>query len=355
MSYSVAVAGASGYAGGELLRLLAQHPEFDVRTATAFSNAGERVTDVHPHLASYAGMSFAKTEAEPLRGHDVVFFALPHGASGAISAELDADSRARGATPVLADCGADHRLESADDWADYYGSEFAGTWTYGMPELVLADGAKQREALRGAREIAVPGCNVTAVTLALAPAIRAGLVEPTDLTAVLAVGPSGAGKKASTTLLGSELMGSANPYGADGGHRHNPEIRQNLRRASGVPVTLAFTPVLVPMARGILATTTAKLREGTTIDQLRAAYDEAYGDERFVDVLDAGAWPRTGDVTGSNRAAIGIGVDERAGRFVAISAIDNLGKGTAGAAIQSVNLALGLDEALGLPIDGVAP
>src|SRR5690606_8462837 len=125
-----------------------------------------------------------------------------------------------GADTVLADCGADHRLESADDWADYYGSEFAGTWAYGMPELVLADGGRQRDLLRGAREIAVPGCNVTAVTLALAPAINAGLVEPTDLTAVLAVGPSGAGKKASTTLLGAELMGSANPYGVDGGHRH---------------------------------------------------------------------------------------------------------------------------------------
>lgn len=350
MSYSVAVAGASGYAGGELLRLLAQHPELEVRTATAFSNAGEPITSVHPHLASYAGRTFEPTDASVLRGHDVVFFALPHGASGALSAEL----AGQGDT-VLADCGADHRLESADDWVEYYGSEFAGAWAYGLPELLLADGTKQRELLRGAREIAVPGCNVQAVTLALAPAINAGLVDADDLTAVLAVGPSGAGKKAATHLLGSELMDSANPYGVDGGHRHNPEMRQNLRRAGGANVRLAFTPVLVPMARGILATTTAPLREGTTLEALRAAYDAAYADERFVEVLPAGAWPRTADVTGSNRAAIGIGVDEKAGRFVAIAAIDNLGKGTAGAAIQSVNIALGLDEFVGLPIDGVAP
>lgn len=351
MSYSVAVAGASGYAGGELLRLLAAHPDLEVRTVTAFSNAGERVTSVHPHLASYRDTVFEPTEAAALRGHDVVFFALPHGASGELTAAL----RDEGDGAVLVDCGADHRLESADDWAEYYGTPFAGTWTYGLPELVLADGARQREALRGAREIAVPGCNVTAVTLALAPAVQAGLVDAGELTAVLAVGPSGAGKKAATHLLGAELMGSASPYGADGSHRHNPEIRQNLRRAGGEGVRLAFTPVIVPMARGILATSTARLRGGATLDALRAAYEAAYGDERCIELLPAGRWPRTGDVTGSNRAAVGIGVDERAGRLVALSAIDNLGKGTAGAAIQSVNLALGLDEAAGLPIDGVAP
>lgn len=351
MSFSVAVAGASGYAGGELLRLLAQHPRLEVRTVTAHSNAGERVSAVHPHLASYADATFAPTDAEALRGHDAVFFALPHGASGELAAAL----RATGDEAVLADCGADHRLESARDWAEYYGTPFAGTWAYGLPELALADGSTQREALRGAREIAVPGCNVTAVTLALAPAVAAGLVEPLDLTAVLAVGPSGAGKKAAVDLLGAELIGSASPYAVDGGHRHNPEIRQNLRRAAGVEVSLAFTPVLVPMARGILATATARLRPNASAETIRACYAAAYDDERFVDLLPAGRWPRTGDVTGSNRASVGVGVDERARRLVALCAIDNLGKGTAGAAVQSVNLALGLDEAEGLPIDGVAP
>ncbi|KAB1653126.1 N-acetyl-gamma-glutamyl-phosphate reductase [Pseudoclavibacter chungangensis] len=348
MSYSVAVAGASGYAGGELLRLLAAHPQFEVRTVTAHQNAGEPLRRVHPHLASYGDTVLAPTTADSLRGHEIVFLALPHGHSGAIAEQLGGDA-------LLVDCGADHRLESAQDWADYYGGDHYGSWTYGMPELPLADGGRQRAALGGVRRIAVPGCNVTAVTFALAPAITRALVEPRDLTAVLAVGPSGAGKKASVDLLGSELIGSANPYAVDGGHRHNPEIRQNLRRAGGTEVALTFTPVIVPMSRGILATTSARLREGVSLADVRAAFDEVYADERFIDLLPAGVWPRSGDVTGSNRAAIGVGVDERAGRLVAVSAIDNLGKGTAGAAIQSANLALGLDESLGLPLDGVAP
>lgn len=348
MTYSVAVAGASGYAGGELLRLLAGHPEFEVRTITAHQNAGEPLRRVHPHLASYGDAVFAPTTAEALGGHDVVFLALPHGHSGALAAEL-------GDGPLLVDCGADHRLERADDWADYYGGDHFGSWTYGMPELPLADGSRQRALLGGVRTIAVPGCNVTAVTLALAPAIEGHLVEARDLTAVLAVGPSGAGKKAAVNLLGSELMGSANPYAVDGSHRHNPEIRQNLRRAGGDDVTLSFTPVLVPMARGILATATARLREGTDLASIRAAYERVYRDERFIELVPAGEWPRSGDVTGSNRAAVGVGIDERAGRLVAVCAIDNLGKGTAGAAIQSANLALGLTESLGLPLDGVAP
>lgn len=351
MKLSVAVAGASGYAGGELLRLLAQHPQLEVRTATAHTNAGERIRDVHPHLASYADRAFAPTDAASLAGHDVVFLALPHGASGAVAAELEA----LGEDVLLVDCAADHRLESEADWADYYGGEWAGAWTYGMPELPLADGGRQRDLLRDARRIAVPGCNVTAMTFALAPAVREGLVEPADLTSVLAVGPSGAGRKASVAMLGAELMGSANPYGVDGGHRHNPEVRQNLTRASGHAVTLAFTPVLVPMSRGILATSTGRLLAGVDRAALREAYVRAYADEPFIDVLADGVFPRTGDVLGSNRCAIGVGLDERAGRAVIVSAIDNLGKGTAGAAIQSANIALGLDEAAGLPIDGVAP
>jgi len=358
MTFTVAVAGASGYAGGELLRLLAAHPQFEVRTVTAHSNAGERLRSVHPHLASYGDLELTPTTPEQLAGHDVVFLALPHGASGVVTAEL-------GDSALVVDCGADHRLESEADWADYYGGDFYGAWTYGMPELPLTaqaaeaagagGAAKQRELLRGATRIAVPGCNVTAVTLGLAPAIAAGLVEPVDLNAVLAVGPSGAGKKAAVNLLGAELMGSANPYAVGGSHRHNPEIRQNLRRAGGAEVTLSFTPVLVPMARGILATSTARIRDGVSEADVRAAYEAAYGDERFIELTDAGVWPRTADVIGSNRAAVGVTIDARAGRLVAVSAIDNLGKGTAGAAIQSANLALGLDESLGLPLDGVAP
>jgi N-acetyl-gamma-glutamyl-phosphate reductase len=349
MTYSVAVAGASGYGGGELLRLLANHPEFDVRTVTAHQQAGQSLRAVHPHLFSYGDLELQPTDAEHLRGHDVVFLALPHGKSAAISAELGDD------TSLVVDAGADHRLEREQDWVDYYPGEFAGTWTYGMPELVLDDGSKQRANLPGASRIAVPGCNVTAVTLALAPALRAGLVGAIDLAAVLAVGPSGAGKKASVGMLGSELMGNIAPYNAFGGHRHNPEIRQNLRRASGLDVRLAFTPVLVPTARGILATVSGALAEGVDQSRIDDVYREAYGDEGFIEYLTDGRYPRTGDVLGSNRTQLAVGIDERAGRLVAISAIDNLGKGTAGAAIQSANLALGLDEATALPVNGVAP
>lgn len=353
MTFSVAVAGASGYAGGEILRLLAGHPELEVRCVTAHSNAGEEVTAVHPHLASYRGMRFEGTSAETLSGHDVVFLALPHGASGGIAAELSPRA-------LVLDCGADHRLESADDWAAYYDGPWAGSWDYGMPELIVGgglDGAthRQREALRRSRRIAVPGCNVTAVTFALAPLLAARLVTPESLTAVLAVGPSGAGKKASVSLLASELLGSANPYSPAGTHRHNPEMRQNLAKAAEEPVQLAFTPVLVPMSRGILATCSATLREGVAAGEVRAAVADAYASEPFLDVLPAATWPRTADVVGSNRVAIGVDVDERARRAVVITAIDNLGKGTAGAAVQSANIALGLDETLGLPLDGVAP
>lgn len=343
MSLSVAVAGASGYAGGELLRLLSSHPEFDVTTVTAFQNAGERLIDVQPHLRSLAHLDLQPTDAATLAGHDVVFLALPHGKSGAVTKDLPDDT-------LVIDCGADHRLRSEADWAAFYGGEFYGAWDYGLPEL-----ARQREVLAASKRIAVPGCNVTAITLALAPGIAAGVIEPDDLVAVLAVGPSGAGKSLKTELLASELLGSANAYQVGGVHRHNPEIRQNLEAAGGVGVSLSFTPVLVPMSRGILATSTATLKPGVTGAQVRDAWESAYADEPFVHVLPEGRFPRTADTLGANTALIGLAVDEAAGRVVVISAIDNLVKGTAGAAIQSANIALGFAETTGLAVDGVAP
>lgn len=348
MSLSVAVAGASGYAGGELLRLLAQHPELEVRTVTAHSNAGQPLVAVHPNLRSLASLTFQETTAEVLAGHDVVFLALPHGHSGAIAARLPEST-------LVVDAGADHRLERAEDWTAFYGTEHAGTWPYGMPELILADGGRQRRELRAARRIAVPGCNATAVTLAIAPGIAAGLVDPGDLVSTLAVGPSGAGRAAKVSLLASELLGSANAYGVGGTHRHLPEIAQNLRHVGAPEVRHSFTPMLVPMSRGILAAVTAPLIADASPEEVRSAWVGEYDDERFVHVLPAGQYPRTADVLGTNAVQIGVGVDEAAGRVVAIAAIDNLGKGTAGAAIQSANIALGLDEHLGLTIDGVAP
>lgn len=348
MTFSVAVAGASGYAGGELLRILAGHPDFEVRTVTAHQNAGHPLIAHQPHLRSLAHLTLLETTAANLAGHDIVFLALPHGASGEIAAQLPEDT-------IVVDCGADHRLEDAADWAAFYGGEHFGAWAYGVPELPLADGSKQRENLVGARRIAAPGCNASAVSLALAPGIRAGLIEDADVVAVLAVGPSGAGKSLKTMYLASEILGSANPYGVGGTHRHIPEIQQNLRKSGATAPTVSFTPVLVPMSRGILATSTARVKPGVTAESIQAAWEEAYAGEPFVYVLPAGTLPRTADVLGANTVLIGVALDEAAGRVVTVLALDNLYKGTAGAAIQSVNIALGLDETAGLAVDGVAP
>jgi N-acetyl-gamma-glutamyl-phosphate reductase len=207
----------------------------------------------------------------------------------------------------------------------------------------------QRSNLVSSTRIAVPGCNVTAISLALAPGIAAGVIEPHDLVSVLAVGTSGAGKSTKTELSASEIAGSASAYQVGGSHRHNPEIVQNLAAAGGMGVSISFTPVLVPMSRGILATSTAKLAPGVTTLDVREAWESAYAHETFVHVLPEGRFPKSGDTTGANTALIGLAVDERAGRVVVISALDNLVKGTAGAAIQSANIALGLPEATGLP------
>ncbi|MCU1534509.1 MAG: N-acetyl-gamma-glutamyl-phosphate reductase [Glaciihabitans sp.] len=348
MPLSVAVAGASGYAGGELLRILASHPEFDITTVTAHANAGQSLLAVQPHLRSLAHLTLVETTPQNLVGHDVVFLALPHGKSGEITAHLPEDT-------LVIDCGADHRLTDEKAWAAFYGGEYFGAWPYGLPELVHADGTAQRTALVGARRIAVPGCNVTAISLGLAPGIRAGVLEADDLVAVLAVGPSGAGKSLRTDLLASEILGSASAYAVGGTHRHTPEIQQNLAVAGGVGVTISFTPMLVPMARGILATSTAKLAPGATAASVRAAFEEAYASEPFVHLLPAGEFPRTADTLGANTALIGLAVDEAAGRLVSVTALDNLVKGTAGAAIQSANIALGFAETLGLAMNGVAP
>ncbi|MFF1633701.1 N-acetyl-gamma-glutamyl-phosphate reductase [Leifsonia sp. NPDC058248] len=347
MTFSVAVAGASGYAGGELLRILASHADFDIRTVTANQNAGQPLLAHQPHLRSLAHLTLVETTPENLAGHDVVFLALPHGKSGEIAAQLPAET-------LVVDCGADHRLESAEAWAAFYGGDYFGAWAYGVPELPVGDG-KQRDALVGATRIAAPGCNASAVSLALAPGIAAGIIDGEDIVAVLAVGPSGAGKNLKTMYLASEILGSANPYAVGGTHRHVPEIQQNLRKAGAGHPTVSFTPVLVPMSRGILATSTARLKPGVTPEQVQNAWEAAYAGETFVQVLPAGSVPRTADVLGSNTALIGVAVDEAAGRVITVLALDNLYKGTAGAAIQSANIALGLDETAGLTVNGVAP
>lgn len=353
MSYSVAVAGASGYAGGELLRLLAGHPQFQVDTVTAFSQAGQPLISIQPHLRSLAHLSLVETTPQILAGHDVVFLALPHGKSGQLTANLLPNT-------LVIDCGADHRLTNPDDWAAFYGGDFFRAWDYGVPELLTAtatglNAGKQRAVLAGSTRIAAPGCNASAVILALAPGIFAGVIEARDLVAVLAVGPSGAGKALNLPNLASEILGSANPYAVGGIHRHIPEILQGLRGAGAVDPTISFTPVIVPMSRGILSTATARIVRGASVSAIRDAWESAYANEPFVHVLPAGHMPRTGDVLGSNTALIGLAIDEAAGRVVTVTALDNLMKGTAGAAIQSANIALNIPETTGLPVDGVAP
>ncbi len=343
MTISVAVSGASGYAGGEVLRLLSNHPDVTIGAITAHSNAGQRLGELAPHLHTLANRVLVETTVEQLSGHDVVFLALPHGASAEIAAQLPADT-------LVIDAGADHRLESSEAWEKFYGSAHAGTWPYGLPELPGA-----REKLVGAKRIAVPGCYPTSVQLALVPGFTANLLEPDDVVIVSATGTSGAGKTAKVNLIGSEIMGSMNPYGVGGGHRHTPEMEQGLSKAAGVPVTVSFTPMLAPMPRGILTTATAKVKPGVDEAMLRAAWENAYRDEPFVHVLPEGQWPATSSVLGSNHAQIQLAFDPHANRVIVSAVIDNLTKGTAGGAVQSMNIALGLNETAGLGLEGVAP
>ena len=337
MTVRIAVAGASGYAGGELLRLLLGHPDIEIGALTANSSAGDSLLKHQPHLLPLADRRLQDTTAETLKGHDVVFLALPHGHSAALAEQLGDDT-------LVIDCGADHRLTSADDWERWYGGEHAGTWPYGLPEL-----PNGRDALVGARRVAVPGCYPTVSSLALAPAVD--FIE--DEVVIVAVsGTSGAGKSLKPNLLGSEVMGSASAYGVGGAHRHTPEIKQNLSAAAGRPIGVSFTPVLAPMSRGILATCTAQLQDGANV---REAYEKAYADEPFVHLLPEGLWPTTNAVLGSNAVQLQVAVDADLNRLVVVAAVDNLAKGTAGAAVQCMNLALGLPETTGLSTVGVAP
>ncbi|MEW2559689.1 N-acetyl-gamma-glutamyl-phosphate reductase [Streptomyces griseorubiginosus] len=342
MAVRAAVAGASGYAGGEVLRLLLAHPEVEIGALTGNSNAGQRLGSLQPHLLPLADRVLQETTADALAGHDVVFLALPHGQSAAVAEQLGPDV-------LVVDMGADFRLKDAADWEKFYGSPHAGTWPYGLPEL---PGARTR--LAGSKRIAVPGCYPTAVTLALFPAYAAGIAED-QAVIVAASGTSGAGKAPKPNLLGSEVMGSMSPYGVGGGHRHTPEMIQNLSEVAGAQVSVSFTPTLAPMPRGILATCSAAARPGVTAEGVRAVYEKAFADEPFVHLLPEGQWPATASVYGSNGVQVQVAVDEAVGRIIAISAIDNLTKGTAGGAVQSMNIALGLPEELGLSTIGVAP
>ena len=338
MGIPVAVAGASGYAGGELLRILAGHPSLNVVTATAHSQAGLPLTEIHPQLVSYSDLTLADTTAEALGQAELVFLALPHGASAALAAELPGRVK-------IVDLGADFRLTDAEAWTRYYGLPHAGTWTYGLPEL-----PGQRATIAASDRVANTGCYAVSIIAALAPLVAAGLVEVEDVVVVAASGTSGAGRSAKSHLLGSEVMSDLSPYKV-GAHQHVPEILQ----ASGAR-TLSLTPILAPMPRGILATVTARpTKSGTTVEDVRAVLEQAYDSEPFVHVLPAGRVPHTAATFGSNSVHLSPAVDVSSGRVIVVSAIDNLGKGAAGQAVQNANLMLGLDETAGLSANGTAP
>lgn len=338
----VAVVGGSGYAGAELLRLLAGHPELRVATVAGRSTAGRPLREVFPQL----GLDGLVAAADPavLARHDAVFLATPHGAS----LELAPALVERGATVL--DLSGAFRLD-AETFAAWYGQEHPAPAlapaAYGLPEL-------GRDALKGAALVAVPGCYPTAALLALAP--LAGLVEPTTVVVAGLSGTSGAGRGLRDDLHASHVMGNVAPYGAPR-HRHTPEIEQRWAAVVGLdtPVPLTFTPHLVPMSRGLVCTVTATLHTTTGASEVRAAAEARYADEQFVTLLPEGAWPSTAHVLGANTAHVAAAVDPRTHRVTAACAIDNLVKGAAGQAVQAANVVLGLPETSGLPTMAVYP
>jgi len=342
MGTRTAVVGASGYAGGELLRLLDGHPTLEITAMVAGGNAGRRLGELHPQLVTLADRTLVDTSAPELKDAELVFLALPHGTAAEVADSLPTDT-------LVVDIGADFRLADEADWTRWYGGGHAGNWPYGLPELPGA-----RAAIAAAKRVANPGCYATAVTLGLAPLLYAGLAEATDLVAVAGSGTSGAGRSPSVEQLASEVMGDLAAYKVAGTHRHIGEIRQALRGVSGGEVSLSFTPMLVPMPRGILATCTAKLHQGVSEADVRDAF-ACYADEPFVTLLPDGQLPHTAATAGSNSAHLQVAVDEDPGRAVVLVALDNLGKGAAGQALQNANLMLGIAETTGLPINGIAP
>jgi N-acetyl-gamma-glutamyl-phosphate reductase len=369
MGARVAVAGASGYAGGELLRLLAGHPDLELGSVTADSSAGKTIGEVHPHLAglaTLAGRTFEPAATASLAGCDLVFAALPAGQSAELARRIPADVK-------IVDLGPDFRLTDPAAWARHYSGDHPGRWVTGLPEL-----PGLRAQISAASRVAAPGCYATAAILALVPVVAAGLAQPGDVVVVAASGTSGAGRSLRQNLLASEVTGSVAAYSAGGTHRHTAEIEQALTELGpGPAATVSFTPVLAPMPRGILATCTARLTRpaagppgpgpgpgtpgpgtsgpGTGTDTLRAAIARAYDGDEFICLLPEGQWPATKSVAGSNGVHLQAVVDQRAGRAVVVAAIDNLGKGAASQAIQNANLMLGLPEAAGLTATGVAP
>ena len=335
----IGVVGASGYAGGELLRLLAKHPVFDPYYVAAGSNAGEKISSIHSHLTVYGSRLFEKTSVEAINKCELVFLALPHGESASLIAGIDTKVK-------VVDLGADFRLRNEQSWKKYYNDSYAGSWLYALPEI-----PGKREKIATSSRVANPGCYATAIALAAAPAARAGVIDVSDIVVVAASGTTGAGRTSKVNLSASEIMNSLTSYKFGGVHQHTPEIEETLADIAQSEVKVSFTPILAPMTRGILATITSKT--SVSAEQLRDLYREAYAKERFVLLLEPGLLPETSSLNGSNSAHLQVAVDPHTSRAVISIAIDNLGKGAAGQALQNANIMCGIDEASGLDVMGV--
>ena len=333
------VIGASGYAGGELLRLLSNHPHFEVTAISAHSHAGDLIASVHPQLQSYGDKKFNAFKAADFSSCELIFLALPHGESAKIVGQLPSAAK-------IVDLGADYRLESAEAWSAYYGGEYPGAWTYG-----LADIEPFRSDIAKSSKVANPGCYATSITLGAAPA--SAISDLSDVVVVAASGTTGAGRSAKISLIASEVVGSLSSYKFGGVHQHTPEIEQALSKISGADTKISFTPVLAPMPRGILSTITAKLTKKISTEEVHAIYIDFFADSQFVSVLPMGVMPKTAALTGSNHVQIQVAVDSHTSRLVVSVAIDNLGKGAAAQAIQNANLMCGIDESAGLKFDGL--
>lgn len=339
-----AIVGASGYAGAELIRIIHAHPFLELGAIAAGANAGASLAEVHPQFSSVpelASKVFVESTAAPLANHDLIFLALPHGQSAQLISQLPEDV-------LIVDLGADFRLEDNKDWHTYYGGTYAGSWTYGVPEI-----HGQRAKISGSTRIANPGCYATAIELGLAPLLAAGLADTSDIIVVAASGTSGAGRGAKVNLLNSEVAGSMSTYKVGGTHQHTPEIEQTLSHVSGVDVQINFTPMLAPMPRGILATMSVKTTVGGA--ELRKTLVDYFAGEPFVTVLPDGQLPVTASTLGSNAVHIQVAKDDRTNRATVFVALDNLIKGAAGQAVQNANLICGFPETAGLSAIGIAP
>ncbi|MCR4419552.1 MAG: N-acetyl-gamma-glutamyl-phosphate reductase [Clostridia bacterium] len=343
---SVAVAGATGYAGIELVRWLQQHPKVRVGVVSSQSYVGRPLSEVYPHLLPYTDQVCREQEIECLLEAEAIFLALPAGHAGAVAQAAVAAGR------KVIDLGADLRLKEAEAYRRWYGleppaAEVLVQAVYGLPEI-------NREQIASASVVANPGCYPTGALLALAPVVREGWIEPDSIVIDAKSGVTGAGRSLNLATLYCEVNEGLHPYQV-GNHRHTPEIEQELARLAGEEIKVTFVPHLVPMSRGILSTVYARLKPGISLDQVRALYAETYRDEPFVHLLPPGTWPHTRWVYGSNHCFLALGEDSRTGRLILASAIDNLVKGAAGQAIQNLNLMFGWEEGTGLETPPLYP